>query len=51
MNDIMDNLAKQSNGDTKEFDKEFYTDDTFNEVFLNSAYDESTFIGKFMHLW
>ena len=49
----MDDLAKYSskkNGDNNELD-DFYVDDKFKEVFLDSAYDDCTFIGKFMHLW
>ena len=43
---IMDDLAKFSNGGAEQ--KSTPADDKFKEVFLDSAYDNSTFIGKFV---
>lgn len=50
---IMDDIFDLSNSKKPKSDQQdgFYVDDTFNEVFLNSEYDKSTFIGKFIHLW
>lgn len=45
MMDILNNLSNDKNKE------EIVIDDTFKEVILDSQYDKSTFIGKFMHLW
>jgi hypothetical protein len=50
MNDyIMDDLAKYSNSEKNKATNDFFVDDTFKEVFINSKYDESSFLGKFLH--
>lgn len=47
---IMEDLARQSNGGAAK-PQVREEDDKFKEVFLDSAYDNSNFIGKFVHLW